>query len=60
MIGYLQSGQGFPVNFQVFWQWCGSARKDNAKRVLEKNFTQGVDYQVFRKNARNPKGGETC
>lgn len=54
---YLQSEQAFPVNFQEFWQWCGYARKDNAKRVLEKNFAQSIDYQVFRKNAENPKGG---
>lgn len=54
---YIKSEDAFPVDFEAFWQWCGFARKDNAKRVLEKNFTQSVDYQVFRSKAENPKGG---
>ncbi|EAY29855.1 hypothetical protein [Microscilla marina] len=54
---YLQSHQAFPVDFDAFWQWCGFARKDSAKRTLEKNFTQSVDYQVFHSDVENPKGG---
>jgi len=54
---YIKSQDAFPVDFEEFWQWCGFARKDNAKRVLEKNFAQSVDYQVFRSKAENPKGG---
>lgn len=54
---YTESQDEFPVDFDQFWQWCGFARKDNAKRVLEKNFTQLADYQVFRSKAENPKGG---
>lgn len=43
---YLQSNQMFPVDFDAFWQWCGYARKDNAKRVLEKNFTLDIDFNL--------------
>lgn len=54
---YLQSNQMFPVDFDAFWQWCGFARKDSAKRTLEKSFTQSIDYQVFHPDVENPKGG---
>ena len=41
---YIKSQDAFPVDFEAFWQWCGFARKDSAKRTLEKNFAEGVDY----------------
>ncbi|EAY24700.1 hypothetical protein [Microscilla marina] len=43
---YLQSHQAFPVDFDAFWQWCGFARKDSAKRTLENNFTKDVDFNL--------------
>ena len=43
---YTESQDEFPVDFDEFWQWCGYARKDNAKRVLEKNFTEDVDFNL--------------
>ena len=54
---YTESQDEFPVDFNQFWQWCGYTRKSNAKRVLEKNFSQLIDYQVLLKNEQNPKGG---
>lgn len=45
---YTESQDEFPVDFDEFWQWCGYARKDNAKRVLEKNFTEDVDFNLRR------------
>lgn len=36
----------FVVNFDNVWKWLGFARKDPAKRVLEKHFTLDTDYQV--------------
>lgn len=41
---YTESQDEFPVDFDQFWQWCGFARKDSAKRTLEKNFEEGGDY----------------
>lgn len=35
----------FTVDFDELWQWCGYTRKDNAKKVLEKNFNKGLDYE---------------
>jgi phage anti-repressor protein len=54
---YYQSGEPFPVEFDLVWQWCGYSTKGNAKRILEDNFTQSTDYQVFIQNDKNPKGG---
>ena len=36
----------FVVDFDHIWKWIGFARKDNAKRVLEKNFVIDIDYKV--------------
>jgi hypothetical protein len=37
----------FVVDFDNIWKWCGFTRKDNAKRLLEKNFEKDIDYIVF-------------
>lgn len=54
---YLKSQDDFPVDFDAFWQWCGFARKDSAKRTLEKNFTQSIDYQFFHQVVEKTKRG---
>ena len=36
----------FVVDFDHVWKWLGFARKDPAKRVLEKNFVIETDYKV--------------
>ena len=33
------STKDFVIDFDTVWKWLGFTRKDNAKRVLEKNFT---------------------
>jgi phage anti-repressor protein len=45
--GYYDSNEAFPVPFEQFWQWVGYSTKGNAKKKLEANFTQDVDYQSF-------------
>jgi hypothetical protein len=36
----------FVVDFDNVWKWTGFTRKDNAKRVLEKNFTNHIDFNI--------------
>jgi hypothetical protein len=36
----------FVVDFDHVWKWLGFSRKDNAKKVLEKNFVIDTDYKV--------------
>jgi regulator of replication initiation timing len=36
----------FIVDFDHIWKWIGFTRKDNAKKVLEKNFIIDTDYKV--------------
>lgn len=51
-----KSGEEFPVDLEMVWPLVYE-RKDEAIRVLKKDFMQQVDYQVFHKNAENLKGG---
>lgn len=40
------------------WKWIGFARKDPAKRLLEKHFVVDVDYKIVsHQNVENLKGG---
>lgn len=52
------SGEEFPVNLEEVWPLVYS-RKEEAVRGLinSESFIQGIDYQVLRQNAENPKGG---
>jgi phage anti-repressor protein len=46
------------VDLDDIWEWLGFARKDNCKRVLEKNFQQGVDFKsTLLHPAENVSGG---
>jgi phage anti-repressor protein len=38
------SEEQYPVDFEFAWQWCGYARKNNAKRNLLKNFLENEDF----------------
>ena len=40
------STKDFVIDFDTVWKWLGFTRKDNAKRVLEKNFTIDTDYKI--------------
>ena len=44
--GFLKydSQNDFVVDLDNVWKWLGFGQKVNAKRVLEKNFTLGIDY----------------
>lgn len=44
----LESSERFPIDFDEAWQWVEYSKKGNAKRVLEKNFSEEIDYQVLR------------
>lgn len=40
------SKKDFVVDFDNTWKWAGFSRKDPGKRLLEKNFTIDIDYQI--------------
>lgn len=54
----LQTNDAFPIKFEEAWQWIGYSRKDVAKRVLEANFTQEVDYQLLRRKVEQVSGAK--
>ena len=37
----------FVIDLDDVWKWIGFSQKDKAKRLLEKNFTIGVDYKLL-------------
>ncbi len=41
------SKKDFVIELDDIWKWVGFARKDPAKRLLEKYFIEGVDYKIF-------------
>jgi hypothetical protein len=46
---YLQHGSDntkFVVDFDTVWKTVDFSRRDNAKRILEKHFTQHIDYKI--------------
>ena len=55
-LALIESDQEFPVDFDVAWEWLGYARKDNAKRRLESDFVEGIDY-TLRINAERTDNG---
>lgn len=34
----------FSVDFDFLWEWCGYNQKSDAKKVLKRNFEEGLDY----------------
>ena len=40
------SKKDFVIDFDNAWKWCGFSRKDNAKTLLTKHFTNEIDYKV--------------
>ena len=45
----------FVISLDDIWKWTGFARKDSAKRLLEKNFIENIDYII--KNSAPQFGG---
>jgi hypothetical protein len=37
----------FIIDLDDVWKWCGFARKDHSKRLLEKHFTIETDYKIL-------------
>ncbi|NEP23722.1 antA/AntB antirepressor family protein [Moorena sp. SIO3I6] len=58
ILSHLGSEDRFPVDFDLGFPWLGFSRKDVAKRSIENaGFKEGIDFQVFRNDAENSKGG---
>ena len=36
----------FVIDFEDVWKWCGFSRKDASKRLLEKHFTENINYKI--------------
>ncbi len=53
------STKEFIINLDDIWKWLGFSRKDPAKRVLQKHFSQNVDYKIALHNSveRKNDGG---
>ena len=47
----------FVIDFDNVWKWLRFTRKDHAKRLLEKNFTIDIDYQVIKHKPAPPSCG---
>jgi len=47
----------FVVDFGGLWQWCGYSRKDKAKEMLVKNFTENAEYRFSTTSGKTPHGG---
>ena len=51
-----QADNEFPINLDEVWPLV-YGRKADAVEALQKDFMNGVDYQVLRQNPQNPNGG---
>jgi hypothetical protein len=49
----------FVIDLDDVWKWCGFARKDPAKRLLEKFFILDTDYKklLLKLEERKNEGG---
>jgi hypothetical protein len=56
---YLNCNQktDFVIDLDNIWKWIGFYQKDNAKHLLEKNFTLDTDYKFFAPDASGAKKG---
>jgi len=43
------SKNDFVIDLDNVWQWLGFTRKNDAKRVIERNFTLNSHYKIFKK-----------
>lgn len=57
ILGLIEKSDQFLIDFDEAWQWVEYSRKDSAKRLLEKNFTEGVDYEIRISVEVRPQGG---
>lgn len=58
-LALLESGDHFPVDFDMAWQWVGYSKKSNARKTLVENFEQGFDFcSSISKNAQRGRPSE--
>jgi hypothetical protein len=61
-VNYSQT-KDFIINFDDVWRWVGFDRKNNAKRLLESNFREDVDFNIGfatpKRAAKNKSQNET-
>jgi len=57
VVNLYNSGQQFPINLDDVWP-LAYPRKDHAVRAIQKDFIEGIDYEVLLKNGeQNGSGG---
>ena len=49
--------KAFIVNLDDIWQWLGISRKDNAKKLLFKNFKENEDFIIMSDEKTAPPNG---
>jgi phage anti-repressor protein len=47
----------YVISLDDVWKWCGFSRKDHGKRLLNRHFTQNIDYKLFPRTEENLKNG---
>ncbi|NER90402.1 antA/AntB antirepressor family protein [Moorena sp. SIO3A2] len=59
ILSHLESTEEFIIDFNDGWVWLEHSTKGNAKRHFEKaGFVEGIDFEVFIQNDKNPKGSK--
>jgi phage anti-repressor protein len=56
--GFLNKDDEFIINIEFVFKWIGFARKDHAKRLLEKYFIIDSDYKITLNSLISPPKGE--
>jgi phage anti-repressor protein len=57
-VAIYNSGEEFPVDFDLAWVWLNYSNKSNAKRhFIGCNFAKGTDYGIFIKKEENSVAG---
>lgn len=51
----LESSDDFPIDLDDAYPWIGYSKKQDAKDILTKNFTEGQDF--LRRGVKSPSGG---
>ena len=59
----LQDVDGFTIDARVLWMQLGEPQGKFAnwvkRKIIDKGFVENVDYEVFHKTVKNPKGGRS-
>lgn len=52
-----KSKEKYPVNLDDVWMLVYGRKQEAVRALTSEIFIQDIDYQLFRQNAQNPKGG---